>query len=153
MKKFILAAGLAGILVTGAMASDGFGTRTRSTNVTLDVATYMNITCITGGNFGFTVNDGGFAPTYSSGGYASFNATSNVTYNLKGEVTGTGAYSFLTMLDAGAFAACATSTGNSVGNGVQHYVDVELVGDTTNGLPPTPSTVTGTLTVSICQAV
>ena len=148
MKRFILAIGLVGAIASGAVADTGLGNRTVSKSFVVDIATYMNISPLTGGNFSYSVTDGGFQATYNNGSPASFTVTSNVNYGLTSSVTGTAGYTFYTNLDSAGFTSVSNHYANSNGDSVPHSVDVELLGNTSIGLPPTPSTVTGTLTVT-----
>ncbi len=148
MKKLALIAGLAGILVTGALAQTDSGTRSQTAAVNINVDRYINLGAISGG-FAFHVTDGGFAATYASAGAQTFQAISNVAYDLTAAVTGTGVYSVFSKLDGGSFVASATENNNPITPGHTHSVDVQLQGNTSTGLPPTASQVNGTLTVSV----
>ena len=71
-----------------------------------------------------------------------------MNYGLTTSVTGTAGYTFYTNLDSAGYASISNNYANPNGDGVPHSVDVELLGNTSIGLPPTASTVTGTLTVT-----
>jgi hypothetical protein len=148
MKKIILIAGLAGIMVTGALAQTG--NRSSTAVVSVSVDTYMNISAITG-SFSFTVTDGGFSSTYASGGAGSFTATANVAHYLHATVTGLGAYTILSKLDAGSFASTADEGPLPITNGTSHSVDVQLQGNTSTGLPPDAGS-SGVVTVTIASS-
>jgi len=152
MKKLILIAGLAGIIVTGAFAQ-GTGTTSVTQTIKVKVQTYINITPLSGGTYCFNVTDGGYSSYYSSStGPQSFTATANTTYGLTTSVS-IATYTVWTKLDSGAFGLNQGLSGQTATNnlGQGHTLDLQLQG-TSAGLSPdvsgTPGTVTLTITAS-----
>jgi|GEM_PF-3167910 len=163
MKKLILTAGIAGILVASAMASSG-PTITAPISVTVD--TYATIAWGGSTSFGFHVTDGGYSPTYYSSYYtgtaatsgASFTCVCNTGYQLNACVSGA-TYSFDINLDGSGYGSATASNSNSatvslLNGGGSHLVDVALNGvPAGTGLAPTNGAVSGgTLVVQMVPA-
>jgi hypothetical protein len=148
MKKLLLTAGLAGILVTAAMAQQS---RSQTAAVNINVCTFMTLSSFDKSSFNFLITDGGFTSTYNSDGQANFNATSNVPYDLSSVVYGVSPYTVWSIIDSpsvsNTYASTGTSANNGVGYQVGHSVNCEVIGDANNGL--TPGSVSGTLRVCI----
>jgi len=155
MKTLILIAGLAGIIVTGAMAQSGpQAGATGSISVTVEkwvsIANAADLLQI-------DVTDGGYN-NYTSN-VTTFICKANETYALSA-TSSVGSYTILTNLDGysgsgttpifyatahhDGFAATNTGSGSTT-----HQLQVELVGNPTLGLAWTPAAVTGSVTLTI----
>jgi len=135
-------------MATSAFATPNTTTQTAPVNVS--VASYVNISAFAAG-FSFNVTDGGFSATYASNGLESITATANTGYTLHASVGGLSPtnYTILTSIDGGTYASSPTASGTATTNtGVSHTFNVQLQGNTTNGLAPDNGS-SGLLTVTI----
>ncbi len=149
MKKLILIAGLAGIIVTGAFAQ---GNPSSTATVSVTVGTYCNISPVGAGSLGaftFNITNGGYSGNYPSSGPLGFTATSNVPFNLSSGVT--------FVASNNVYAATTTITGGLLTNapattsiGVNYMVDMAIQGSNAGYKP---DSTTGTVTVNIAPFI
>jgi hypothetical protein len=140
MKKLILIAGLAGIVVTGAFAQGNGGT---SVNASVTVLTYMNVDAT--GTLAINITNGGFLPLYTSN-TVSFTVTGNVATNLASSYTGLAKYTVTPLING----LATTPVPYPIGIAPAQTVSFSIPGNGTTGIAPDTLS-TGTVVLTLTQ--